>query len=431
MHPRKLANNPASPSGKSRPRKRSPTSTSTGTPTLISPPNTTTTTTLNSPIQQNEPTSPLSWYAGISATTLGSVTSFDAPVQPTGNSSRSFNFSSTAQPTSISSISSGSQPQPTLPNRPHRTQSIPISFLINPVPQSPQPFTFSSPAPSSPSPPPVEPSSAVVTLQTDPSSTLPHQSSPQYRLASPSRPPAPSPRHHDLSSATRRSLSERRSYSTSSLSILYTQGESSSLSTSTAEQTIQPVQDVGNHSAGFSIGPSTASSKRSSIGDSGSRSKVSRIDTSSSTPTDPLRPESTINSASNSGRGGRGGSINTSRSRSSNKAIKDEQQHQQQVFATEELAPPPPPPRQVSLRRTTNPDLKTTKTGKILHKSKKAGVNKKSTAYNRFLQQQSKYFAKHHPHLTPQQVNPNSDEHRNRAQNGETEKERKTRRERC
>ncbi|KAG0261125.1 hypothetical protein BGZ95_004287, partial [Linnemannia exigua] len=61
-----------------------------------------------------------------------------------------------------------------------------------------------------------------------------------------------------------------------------------------------------------------------------------------------------------------------------------------------------PAPRQVALRRTTNPDLKTTKTGKILHKPKKAGV-KKNTTYNRFLQQRSKYFAKHHPQLTPQQ----------------------------
>ncbi|KAF9403931.1 hypothetical protein BGZ94_004453, partial [Podila epigama] len=55
------------------------------------------------------------------------------------------------------------------------------------------------------------------------------------------------------------------------------------------------------------------------------------------------------------------------------------------------------------IRRTTNPNLKTTKTGKIQHKSKKAGVNRRSTAYNRFLQQRSKYFAKEQPHLTPQQ----------------------------
>ncbi|KAG0010334.1 hypothetical protein BGZ81_002822, partial [Podila clonocystis] len=56
-----------------------------------------------------------------------------------------------------------------------------------------------------------------------------------------------------------------------------------------------------------------------------------------------------------------------------------------------------------SIRRTTNPDLKTTKTGKIQHKSSKAGVNRRSTAYNRFLKQQSKYLAKEYPHLTPQQ----------------------------
>ncbi|KAG0345661.1 hypothetical protein BG005_001202, partial [Podila minutissima] len=59
--------------------------------------------------------------------------------------------------------------------------------------------------------------------------------------------------------------------------------------------------------------------------------------------------------------------------------------------------------RQVSIRRTNNPDLKTTKTGKIQHKPKRVGINKRSTAYNRFLQQQSKYLAKFQSHLTPQQ----------------------------
>ncbi|KAK5816202.1 hypothetical protein F5H01DRAFT_413611 [Linnemannia elongata] len=393
MHPRKLANNPASPSGKSKPRKRSSTSTPTGTLTPRSLPNTTTSTSSNSPIQQNEPTSPSSWYIGMSVRPPGSVTTFGAHAQSTGNSSGSFSFPSTTQPTSTSFNSGGSQPQPTLLDHPHRTQSIPISFLINPVPQSPRPFTFSSPAPSSPSPPPVELSSADVPLQMDSSSTLSAQSSPQCRLAAPTRPSAPFPRHHDLSSTTSRSLSERRSYSTSSLSILHTRSESSPLATSIVEQTIQPSLDVGNHSAGSPISSSTPSPKRSSIGGPSSPSKTSRVDTSSTTPTGLWPPESTI----------RGGSISRVRSSSSSKAIKGEQLHQQQVFATEELAPPSPPPRQVSLRRTTNPDLKTTKTGKILHKSKKAGVNKKSTAYNRFLQQKSKYFAKNHPHLTPQQ----------------------------
>ncbi|KAG0087982.1 hypothetical protein BGZ93_010639, partial [Podila epicladia] len=60
-------------------------------------------------------------------------------------------------------------------------------------------------------------------------------------------------------------------------------------------------------------------------------------------------------------------------------------------------------PRLVSIRRTNNPDLKTTKTGKIQHKPKRFGINKRSTAYNRFLQQQSKYLAKFQSHLTPQQ----------------------------
>ncbi|ORZ14403.1 hypothetical protein BCR41DRAFT_86783 [Lobosporangium transversale] len=62
-----------------------------------------------------------------------------------------------------------------------------------------------------------------------------------------------------------------------------------------------------------------------------------------------------------------------------------------------------PVARQISIRRTNNPNLKTTKTGKILHRSKKAGVNRRSTAYNRFLKQRSKYHAKHHPDLTAQQ----------------------------
>ncbi|KAF8941396.1 hypothetical protein BGZ47_007397 [Haplosporangium gracile] len=57
----------------------------------------------------------------------------------------------------------------------------------------------------------------------------------------------------------------------------------------------------------------------------------------------------------------------------------------------------------VSDQRTSNPNLKTTKTGKIRHKSRKIGVNKKSTAYNRFLQQRSKALAEQLPNLTPQQ----------------------------
>ncbi|KAF9373154.1 hypothetical protein CPB97_000767, partial [Podila verticillata] len=60
-------------------------------------------------------------------------------------------------------------------------------------------------------------------------------------------------------------------------------------------------------------------------------------------------------------------------------------------------------PRQVSIRRTNNPDLKTTKTGKIQHKPKRVGINKRSTAYNRFLQKRSKYLAKFQADLTPQQ----------------------------
>lgn len=55
-------------------------------------------------------------------------------------------------------------------------------------------------------------------------------------------------------------------------------------------------------------------------------------------------------------------------------------------------------------RGASNPNLKTTKTGKIRHKSRKIGVNKKSTAYNRFLQQRSKVLAEQLPNLTPQQV---------------------------
>lgn len=54
-------------------------------------------------------------------------------------------------------------------------------------------------------------------------------------------------------------------------------------------------------------------------------------------------------------------------------------------------------------RRAGNPNLKTTKTGKIRHKSRKIGVSKKSTAYNRFLQQRSKVLAEQLPNLTPQQ----------------------------
>ncbi|KAF9136422.1 hypothetical protein BG015_003137 [Linnemannia schmuckeri] len=60
-------------------------------------------------------------------------------------------------------------------------------------------------------------------------------------------------------------------------------------------------------------------------------------------------------------------------------------------------------PKAASDRRTSNPSLKTTKTGKIRHRSRKIGVNKKSTAYNRFLQQRSKVLAEQLPNLTPQQ----------------------------
>ncbi|KAF9437984.1 hypothetical protein BGZ76_010271 [Entomortierella beljakovae] len=55
-------------------------------------------------------------------------------------------------------------------------------------------------------------------------------------------------------------------------------------------------------------------------------------------------------------------------------------------------------------RRTKNPNVKTTKTGKILHKSKKTGVRKRPTAYNRFLQQRSKYYKEHRSELKPPQV---------------------------
>ena len=62
-------------------------------------------------------------------------------------------------------------------------------------------------------------------------------------------------------------------------------------------------------------------------------------------------------------------------------------------------------PRTASIRKTNNPSLKTTKTGKIQRKTKKIGMNRKSTAYNRFLQQRSKYLSEHFSEWTPQQVN--------------------------
>jgi hypothetical protein len=61
---------------------------------------------------------------------------------------------------------------------------------------------------------------------------------------------------------------------------------------------------------------------------------------------------------------------------------------------------------EISTRKTTKQDVKTTKTGKILHRPRRIGVNKRNTAYNRFLQQRSKDLAKHQSHLTPQQVSP-------------------------
>lgn len=59
---------------------------------------------------------------------------------------------------------------------------------------------------------------------------------------------------------------------------------------------------------------------------------------------------------------------------------------------------------QASTKRIVSPNVKTTKTGKILHRSKKVGGSKKLTAYDRFLQQRSKYLAEHRSELTPQQV---------------------------
>ncbi|KAG0237954.1 hypothetical protein BGW42_008054 [Actinomortierella wolfii] len=47
--------------------------------------------------------------------------------------------------------------------------------------------------------------------------------------------------------------------------------------------------------------------------------------------------------------------------------------------------------------------VKLTKTGKIQHKWKKAGVNRRSTAYNRFLQQQSRLLAEKYPNKSPQE----------------------------
>ncbi|KAF9913603.1 hypothetical protein BX616_009839 [Lobosporangium transversale] len=61
------------------------------------------------------------------------------------------------------------------------------------------------------------------------------------------------------------------------------------------------------------------------------------------------------------------------------------------------------PTRSVSVRRTKKPDVKITKTGKISHRVSRSGFNKKTTAYNRFLQQQSKCMTKNYPHLTPQE----------------------------
>lgn len=81
----------------------------------------------------------------------------------------------------------------------------------------------------------------------------------------------------------------------------------------------------------------------------------------------------------------------------------EEEGEEEGVEASDQVKRKATPPRQVSIRRTNNPDLKTTKTGKIQHKPKRVGINKRSTAYNRFLQQKSKYLAKFQAHLTPQQ----------------------------
>ncbi|KAG0365045.1 hypothetical protein BGZ54_006933, partial [Gamsiella multidivaricata] len=56
-----------------------------------------------------------------------------------------------------------------------------------------------------------------------------------------------------------------------------------------------------------------------------------------------------------------------------------------------------------SVRRASKPSVKTTKTGKILHRSKKVGRSRKLTAYDRFLQQRSKYLAVNRSDLSAQE----------------------------
>ncbi|KAG0266983.1 hypothetical protein DFQ27_009260 [Actinomortierella ambigua] len=59
--------------------------------------------------------------------------------------------------------------------------------------------------------------------------------------------------------------------------------------------------------------------------------------------------------------------------------------------------------RSASSSSTANRGLKHTKTGKIQHKWRKAGVNRRQTAYNRYLQQQSKVLKDCRPDLSPQE----------------------------
>ncbi|KAI8361456.1 hypothetical protein B0O80DRAFT_159916 [Mortierella sp. GBAus27b] len=283
----------------------------------------------------------LSWYASLSAMSL-------SPTEAIGSdylsSSSSFTkqVSNTLSTKPVQGTHPPNQPfQPIVPSQPiPRTlpgQSIPISLLLNPTPQSPRPFAF---------------------------------------LELSSRSPSPSPSALSSSAASRLVRSEQRFRCISHAALV---ADSSTGTLPATEHTPK----------GGSKRSRLSASEHQSQGVSDSNIPFRLSPDCRSNGTVIYSPTMGKKITSN-------GKDDASRSL-------DLLGHGRREFNANETHTGDTT-REVSVRKKTKPDVKTTKTGKILHRSRRIGVNKRNTAYNRFLQQRSRYLAKYESHLTPQQV---------------------------
>ncbi|KAI8600542.1 hypothetical protein EDD21DRAFT_131196 [Dissophora ornata] len=318
------------------------------------------------PSDGGAPSPPLSWYASISAmslspSTLSGSTCLPSPppsmqpapassgLSPTIIFSRTVLHESTPQVIDNSAISTRSSP-PTAHPPARRAQSIPISFLVNPTPQSPRPFSFPDLWSPPPSPPPVSGISPSLSLAS--TSIQGEHPNRQY------------PSDHSLATTCFATTTETATTS------LNDPSPSNDISGSPLSSTVNTldIRRVNTNERAF-----TASFNQSSqIHQLLSSSSASTATHGASVIFDQRPAPSTTRSYI--------------------------------IDAQDTPNTGAPPVRQVSLRRTMNPDVKTTKTGKIQHRSKRIGTNRKSTAYNRFLLQRSRFYAKHFPDQTPQQV---------------------------